>query len=75
MQGDIKDHYLNTPGLVDILGAPAPDNEFATPDGLGRYTHFANGGSISWTPTTGAFAVHGGIRNAWQEHGWEKGRQ
>ena len=35
-----------------FLGYPATD-ELTTPDGVGRYNHF-QGGSIYWTPQTGA---------------------
>ncbi len=52
------------------LGYPVTD-ETGTPDGVGRYNHFANGGSIYWTPATGANAVYGDIRARWQALGWE----
>lgn len=70
--GAIREHYDKNPALAKVLGAPNPALEFTTPDGVGRYTHFQNG-SIYWTPNTGAFAVYGGIRDAWQKNGWEKG--
>lgn len=53
-----------------FLGYPLTD-ETTTPDGIGRYNHF-QGGSIYWTPTTGAFEVHGAIRNLWASMGWER---
>src|SRR5690606_30198499 len=43
-----------------------------TPDGAGRYNVF-QGGSIYWHPSTGAFEVHGAIREKWAELGWEAG--
>ena len=46
-----------------FLGYPLTD-ETATPDGVGRYNHF-QGGSIYWTPATGAHEVHGAIRGQW----------
>jgi len=55
------------------LGYPTTD-ELGTPDGVGRYNHFSNGGSIYWTPATGARAVYGAIRAAWAASGWENGR-
>ena len=42
-----------------------------TPDGVGRYNHF-QGGSIYWTPATGAHEVHGAIRGKWSSLGWER---
>ena len=32
------------------------------------------GGSIHWSPTTGAFATWGGMRTAWASTGYEKGK-
>jgi hypothetical protein len=52
-----------------FLGYPLTD-ESATPDGIGRYNHF-QGGSIYWTPSTGAHEVHGEIRQKWAKLGWE----
>jgi hypothetical protein len=53
------------------LGEPIT-NELGTPDRRGRYVVFERG-SIYWTPQTGAFAVHGAIRDEWKELGWEAG--
>jgi hypothetical protein len=53
-----------------FLGYPATD-ETPTPDGVGRYNHF-QGGSIYWTPSTGAHEVHGAIRGLWSQLGWER---
>src|SRR5919199_153072 len=50
--------------------APLTD-ETGTPDGVGRFNHFA-GGSIYWTPETGAHEVHGAIRDKWANMGWER---
>jgi len=55
-----------------VLGAPLTD-ERGTPDGVGRFNHFAGGASIYWTPATGAQLVLGQIRNLWQSTGWETG--
>jgi LGFP repeat/Abnormal spindle-like microcephaly-assoc'd, ASPM-SPD-2-Hydin len=54
------------------LGYPVTD-EMITPDGIGRYNHFSAGGSVYWSPATGAHEVHGAIRNAWEASGWEQG--
>jgi hypothetical protein len=57
-----------------FLGYPVTD-ETGTPDGVGRFNHFANDGSIYWTPSTGAWSVHGAIRDKWASLGWEKSCQ
>ncbi len=46
-------------------------DELGTPDGVGRYNHFSNAGSIYWTPGTGACVVYGDIRKKWESLGWE----
>ncbi|MCZ2836414.1 PQQ-dependent sugar dehydrogenase [Modestobacter sp. VKM Ac-2985] len=51
------------------LGFPITD-ENGTPDGVGRYNHF-EGGSVYWTPGTGAQQVEGAIRARWAALGWE----
>ena len=53
-----------------FLGYPLTD-ETATPDGIGRYNHF-QGGSIYWSPATGAWEVHGAIRAKYSALGWER---
>lgn len=53
------------------LGYPVTDEQ-GTPDNVGRYNHFSNGGSIYWTPRTGANAVYGDIRRQWESLGWER---
>lgn len=53
------------------LGYPVTD-ETRTPNGRGTYNNF-RGGSIYWSPTTGAQVVTGEIRDAWAAHGWEGG--
>lgn len=55
-----------------VLGYPTTA-ETKTPDGVGRFNHFSKGGSIYWTPGTGAFEVHGWIRDRWSARGWELG--
>ncbi len=54
-----------------VLGYPVTD-ESPAPDSVGRYNHFSNGGSIYWTPQTGANAVYGDIRKKWEALGWER---
>ena len=76
VRGAINQHYKALGGPVGVLGYPVTD-ELATPDGTGRYTHFTGqnpqGGSIYWTPGTGAWAVYGAIRAEWAATGWERG--
>lgn len=42
------------------------------PDKIGFYRHHA-GGSIYFSPATGAHAVKGAIRQLWASQGWERG--
>jgi uncharacterized protein with LGFP repeats len=53
-----------------VLGYPVTD-EIGTPDGVGRFNHF-QGGSIYWTPGTGAHELHGAIRTEWAALGFER---
>jgi hypothetical protein len=73
VQGGILGKFNALRGCSGLLGAPTT-NENPTPDGIGRYNHFAGsgGGSIYWTPSTGAWSVHGAIRQKWAALGWEK---
>jgi len=52
-----------------FLGAPTSD-EFKTPNKNGAGQHF-EGGSIYWSPSTGAHEVHGAIKDKWASLGWE----
>lgn len=45
-------------------------NETPTPFRRGAFNHF-QGGSIYWSPATGAREVRGGIRATWAALGWE----
>lgn len=69
---DDKYHALGGPG--GFLGHPhdegAGSHEMETRNGRGRFRDF-QGGSIYWTPQTGAHEVHGDIRNHWANMGWE----
>lgn len=59
-------------GAHVAYGVPVTD-ERPTPDGIGRFNHFTGGRSIYWTPTTGAHAIWGAIRERWKATGWELG--
>ncbi|MES2883964.1 MAG: hypothetical protein V4709_04125 [Pseudomonadota bacterium] len=70
--GDIAHKYNALGGPKGFLGKPLTD-ETGTPDGVGRFNHFEHG-SIYWTSKTGAFEVHGSIREKWKSLGWEKSK-
>jgi hypothetical protein len=61
--GAILAKYQQFGGPSGSLGSCLTD-ELATSDGTGRYAHF-QGGSIYWTPETGAHTVHGAVRERW----------
>lgn len=54
-----------------FLGYPKTD-EIATPDGIGRFTHFQFG-SIYYHPSHGTNVVYGRIKDIWAASGWERG--
>lgn len=69
VHGDIRGKWASMGWERGFLGYPLTD-ESGTPDGVGRYNHF-QGGSVYWTPQTGAHEVHGDIRGLWASMGWE----
>lgn len=71
VHGAIRSRWAAMGWEKSYLGYPLTD-ETETPDTIGRFTHF-QGGSIYWTPNTGAHAVHENIRDKWQSLGWELG--
>ncbi|WP_375336782.1 LGFP repeat-containing protein [Amycolatopsis sp. SID8362] len=58
----------------ELSGRRPVADEVGTPDGVGRFNHFSKSASIYWTPGTGAWSVHGAIRDRWAALGWERGR-
>jgi uncharacterized protein with LGFP repeats len=72
----IDDKYNALGGPGGFLGQPidagAGSAEMDTADGRGRVRDF-EGGSIYWTPETGAHEVHGDIRIKWAQLGGERG--
>jgi uncharacterized protein with LGFP repeats len=72
VQGAIRIKWEQLGGEGSFLGLPTTE-ELPTPDGVGRFNHF-QGGSIYWTPQTGAHEVHGAIRDKWAELGSERSR-
>jgi uncharacterized protein with LGFP repeats len=71
VHGLIAIKYRTGAGGPTTYGLPLTD-EVTTPDGIGRFNHF-QGGSIYWTPSTGAHTVYGGIKAEWAATGWEQG--
>jgi hypothetical protein len=70
VHGAIREHYVALGAERGLLGYPATD-ETGTPDGVGRFNHFERG-SIYFHPRTGAFEIHGAIRDKWASQGWER---
>ena len=71
IHGAIKAKWAQLQWEAGFLGYPVTD-ERGTPDGIGRYNHL-QGGSVYWSPATGAHEVHGAIGDAWAVQGWETG--
>ena len=72
--GGIGERYHATGGVQGPLRYPTTD-ELPTFDGVGRFNHFSGsgGGSIYWSPRTGAHEVYGGIHDRWAELRYEQG--
>ncbi|MGB3199680.1 MAG: hypothetical protein WBA99_02190 [Nodosilinea sp.] len=70
VHGAIRAKYLALGAESSVLGYPSTD-ETSTPDRRGRFNHF-QAGSIYWTADTGAYEVHGLIRQLWAAQGWER---
>ncbi|UJW33825.1 PQQ-dependent sugar dehydrogenase [Saccharothrix sp. AJ9571] len=71
IMSQIRDRWVFDGGAGGFLGYPVTD-EWSTPDGIGRYNHFANNGSIYWTPAYGAQSMCCQIKDKWASLGWEK---
>ncbi|MFF2347898.1 LGFP repeat-containing protein, partial [Pseudarthrobacter sp. NPDC058119] len=71
VHGSIGGHYAELGGPAGFLGFPRTD-ETATPNAAGRYNDFA-GGSIYWSPATGAHEIHGSIGGHYAELGGPAG--
>jgi len=69
VHGAIRDAWAGMGWETSLLGFPVT-NELGTPYKFGRFNHF-EGGSVYWSPDTGAHEVHGDIRAAWAAMGWE----
>ena len=71
LHGAIRDEWGRTGWEAGFLGYPTSGEVCGLRNG-GCYQNFENG-SINWTPTTGAHALHGAIRDEWGRTGWEAG--
>ncbi|MCF2525909.1 arylsulfotransferase family protein [Yinghuangia soli] len=69
--GAIYARWQERGGAAGFLGLPTTD-ELPVGDGIGRVSQF-QGGSIYWSPKTGAGEVHGGIRTRWLQLGGPTG--
>ncbi|WP_019635066.1 LGFP repeat-containing protein [Actinomadura atramentaria] len=72
VNGAIQAKYDELNGPNSPLGCPRSDEQ-TTPNGRGKFTTF-DGGSIYWTPETGAHPVWGDIGGKWGALGWEGGK-
>jgi SpoIID/LytB domain protein len=70
VRGAIRSKWASL-GWETGMGFPTTGDS-RTPGGTGYYTHF-QGGSVYWTPSTGAQAVRGAIQQKWAAMGWETG--
>lgn len=71
IKGAIEVTWRSLGAETGQLGFPTTD-EFTTPDTVGRYNHF-QGGSIYFTPQTGAHEIYGVIDATWASLGYELG--
>jgi uncharacterized protein with LGFP repeats len=69
--GPIEDLWESTGGVDGPLGYPTQSVSTAA-DGTGQYAHF-QGGSVYWSPATGARAMVGPIEALWEADGAERG--
>ncbi|MFI5779315.1 hypothetical protein [Nocardia sp. NPDC051570] len=69
--GAIRDKWAAYDWENGPLGFPTSD-EFKVKDG--GVGHRFEGGSIYWSPQTGAHVVWGAIKNNWASRNWENGR-
>ncbi|PPK97772.1 LGFP repeat-containing protein [Kineococcus xinjiangensis] len=69
VKGAIRDRWASFGSENGYLGFPTRDEGPAAAGGA--YSHF-QGGSIYWSPATGAHVVRGAIRDKWSALGWER---
>lgn len=71
IRGDLGAAWTRLNGAAGILGYPVEEGNCGLTGG-GCFQVF-QGGSIYWTPTTGAHFIRGSIRETWRARGWENG--
>jgi|SRR5215468_2131737 len=71
VHGAIRDKWASMGWERSFLGYPITDEEDMG-DGRGRYSNF-QGGTIFWSPQTGAHEIHGDIMRKWVELGGRGG--
>ncbi|WP_434995663.1 polysaccharide deacetylase family protein [Arthrobacter sp. Ld5] len=71
-KGAIRSRWASQGWERGPLGYPLINEGVGLPNG-GAYQTF-QGGSIHWSPATGAFITKGAIRSRWASLGWERGR-
>ena len=64
VHGSIRGSWVALGGEGSVFGYPTSD-ETTTHDGVGRFNSFESA-SVSWHPSTGAFEVHGRVRERWR---------
>lgn len=69
--GEIRDKWAQLGWENGILRYPVSD-ELSTIDRTGKYNFF-EGGSIFWSPNTGAHQMGGAIQSSWLNSGWNQG--
>lgn len=69
VHGMIRACWLALGGEASAFGYPTSDETTAR-DGVGKFNNFENA-SVFWHPSTGAFEVHGLIRERWRAMGAE----
>ena len=69
--GAIRDKWAERGWEREYLGYPTTD-ELPTRQPGGRFNHF-QGGSIYWSPSTGAHNIQGEIKKRWGLSDWEMG--
>ncbi|MGK3708610.1 hypothetical protein [Arthrobacter sp. IK3] len=72
MPGPMRDKHLALGGHATGLGYPTADETTGLKDG-GKSQPF-EGGTIVWSPATGAKVVHSGIGAKWASANWENGQ-
>ncbi|MDQ6651097.1 MAG: hypothetical protein M3Z02_13420, partial [Actinomycetota bacterium] len=69
VHGAIRERWASMGGESGLLGFPVSDERAASG---GRLNVF-QGGSVYWSPASGAHEVHGAIRDRWASMGSETG--